>query len=260
MDKDFALFYGVMLGDGCLSVYNTKERGIRHSVNITGDYYTDKRLYHEVLVPVLKTIGRKSVSIKERPKNGTLEINFPDEKLLTKISKLGFPIGKKGINLIIPKILFDKNLVKYVIQGFFATDGSLVLTKNPNKYYPRLEGHGIAKDLIKQISDYLNSLGLKGHFYVCKRKIRDPRWVTSQQQYRFQFNGEKNLLLFNDLIGFVNPKHQKKFRGFVNYSKEYDESIKGIRTWNHKPVRDKINKEFIEKVAALGIAPRTSCS
>lgn len=258
--ENFALLYGVMLGDGCLSIYKTKEGRERFVICITGDYYTDKEFYNNVLSPLLKSLGRRSVTVKERPKNGTLEINFPDKELLEKIRNLGFPIGKKGNSLSIPKIFFDNDLVGFVIKGFFSTDGSLVLTKNPNKFYPRLETHGISRKLINQADKYLISIGLKSKFYKCKRNKKDFRWKTAQPQYRFQINGHENLLCFEKLIGFLNPKHESKFRDFLKYSREYDGAIKRFPTQKQRPVRNKINKKFIERMATPRVELGTSCS
>ena len=108
-----------------------------------------------------------------------------------------------------------------------ATDGSLVLTKNPNKYYPRIEGNSISQGLIKQVYDFMVSIGMDGHFYLAKRK---GGYYTEniQQQYRFQFNGSNNLFILYDKIGFVNPKYEDKFKLFLKYSDEYNKSIENI--------------------------------
>lgn len=135
----------------------------------------------------------------------------------------------------------------------------MVLTKNPNKYYPRLELHVIHKDLVKQAHKYLISLGMKGHVYKCRGKNKNSKWKTFQQ-YRFQFNGKNNLLLFNNLIGFVNPKQEYKFKIFMNYHEEYERSMKGIASKNQFPIRKKINSGFIKEMAMPGIEPGTSSS
>ncbi len=244
-NEKFAVFYGIMLGDGCLSQYTTKDKRERFVISITGHYHDDKEFYGKIIKNLLKSLGRKSVSIKKRKNNGTLEINFPDKKLFYKFKKHGFPIGKKGVNLKIPQYFFDNNLIKQITQGFFATDGSIVLTKNPNKFYPRLEGHGISPELILQIKNYLINIGMTGGFYKCKRKIKNPRWKIIHQQYRFQFNGEKNLILFDKLIGFINPKHKEKLKNFLKYSKEYDKAINKIPTQKQRPIREKINLKWL---------------
>jgi hypothetical protein len=65
-EEKFALFYGIMLGDGCLSQYKTKEGRERFSISITGTYPDDISFYEGVLTPILKSFGRTSVSIRKR--------------------------------------------------------------------------------------------------------------------------------------------------------------------------------------------------
>ena len=217
MDKNWALLYGIMLGDGCLS-----ECKKHRFVVITCNIHDDKPFFERVVIPLLTKLRNRQVVYKVKEKYGAIEINFSDKMLFHKISSLGFPVGKKGPSLKIPSLFLENGKVmKYIIAGFFATDGSLVLTKNPNKFYPRLEAKAIHKTLILQIRNYLTSLRLKGHFYRCKSRP-DPRWKVTQKQYKFQFNGKRNLILFNDLIGFVNPKHKQRFLNFLAYSREYD--------------------------------------
>ena len=242
-EERFALLFGIMLGDGCLSRCLSNNREYC-SVVITGNFYNDRDFFKNILVPLIVYFRGKDVKIKERKKYGSIEINFCDKKLFTKIKSFGFPIGKKGTKITIPKIFYDKDLIKYIVQGFFATDGSLVLTKNPNKFYPRIEIHAIAKNLILQTHSYLTNLGMTGHFYKCKRNKQDLRWKVVQQRYRFQFNGKQNLLLFNDLIGFVNPKHKIKFHNFLKYSDEYDRITKGLPFKEQYFVRKEINSNF----------------
>ena len=259
-EEKFALLFGIMAGDGCLShcVSNGKNYFI---ISVTGNYYDDKPFYTSVVIPLINSLrlDRKPIKFRDRQNYGKIEINFSDKTLFNKLKSYGFPVGKKGSQLIISRFFYEKDLLKYIIQGFFATDGSLVLTKNPNKFYPRIESVVIHKDFLKQVYDYLVSIGLKGAYYKGKSKP-DPRWKVVQDKYRFQFNGKRNLLFFEKLIGFVNPKHNQKFVYFIKYDNEYDATIKSIQSSNQKLLREPINSEFIKKMATLGVEPRTPSS
>tara|TARA_Y100000310_G_scaffold329968_1_gene400788 strand:- start:10703 stop:11314 length:612 start_codon:yes stop_codon:yes gene_type:complete len=182
----------------------------------------------------------RDFKIKERQKRGTVEMSLFDNRLFDRIHTLRFPIGKKGNKIEIPRLFYKRNLLKYLIQGFFATDGSIVLTKNPNKYYSRLEIHSISKNALFQVYNYLRNLGLSVHFYKCKRKKETIKW-NRQTQYRIQINGRENLILFHNLIGFVNPKHENKYIKFLKYFDEYDNSTKGISSKKQKQIGQKIN-------------------
>lgn len=257
--EKYALLFGIMLGDGCLSNYLDKDDRERFAVCITCSYYDDREFFENIIIPLLIFLRGKQTKFKERLKEGVIYVNFPDKRLFYKIKTLGFPVGKKGPNLIIPKIFYEKNLLKYIVQGFFATDGCLVLTKNHNKFYPRLESHATHKILLKQICDYLNSLGMKGYFYSSKSKP-DPQWKIVRDKYKFQFNGKKNLILFNDIVGFVNPKHKKRFLNFLKYSNEYDKKMGMTLPKEKKVMRKVINSSFYKLVALGRVELPISCS
>jgi len=234
-EERFALFYGIMLGDGCLSLVSGKKKFI----SITGSSNDDLPFFKEIISFLLKEFRGKETNIKFRKACRAIDFNFTDKRLFDLIHSKGFPIGKKGPNLIIPKIFYRKNLLKQIVQGFFATDGSLVLTKNPNKFYPRIEARVIHGKLINQLYDYLYNIGMRGNHYSCGLR-RDSPWKNIQKQYRFQFNGKKNLLLFNEKIGFVNQKHKLRFNNFLRYNEEYDNNIKGIPCSKHYLIRNKV--------------------
>lgn len=248
-EEKFALLFGILAGDGCLSAYTSYNKKY-YAIVVTGSSLDDIPFYEQIVIPLINSLregNKKSVKIKKRLDCNAIEILFTDKILFNKLKSYEFPVGKKGQQLIIPQTFYDKKLVKYIVQGFFATDGSLVLTKNPNKFYPRVEARVIHKDFLKQIYGYLISLGLNGAYYLCKARP-DPRWKVVQDQCRFQFNGKNNLLLFNELVGFINPKHKQKFLDFIEYDREYDNAIKGLASKNMYPIRNKINFRFSNQV------------
>lgn len=200
LTKNFAILYGIMLGDGCLSLVYGKKKFI----SITGNSKDDVPFFNNIIKPILKRLINKDIPIKFRKNENTIDLNFVNKKLFDFIHSYGFPIGKKGDQLFIPRIFYDKKLVKYVLQGFFATDGSFVLTDNNGTLYPRVEANGISKKLIEEISVYINSIGIKSNLYLAKRT--NSFCYTDKEQYRIQINGKDNLKKYVKLIGFVNPK------------------------------------------------------
>jgi hypothetical protein len=208
LNKNFALLYGIMLGDGCLSlVYGRKKY-----ISIAGSMIDDVPFFEKIVKPIIKQQISKEIPIKYKHPKNEIELNFINHSLFDFISGFGFPIGKKGNKLFIPKEFYSRNLVKPLIRGFFATDGSLVLTDNNGTLYPRVEANGIAKNLIEEINFFLNSKGIKCNLYEAKR--REHKWKTWQQQYRIQINGRDNLKKFVKTIGFVNPKQLEKLADF----------------------------------------------
>ena len=176
---------------------------------------------------MLERFRKKPVKILDYSHVGSIRVGFCDKNLFNKFLHVDFPIGKKGVSLSISKKFLKSNiLLKYVVQGIFATDGSLVLTKNPNKYYPRVEFTSISRELMNQVNNYLSSLGINGKVY--HKKILRKRNFNENDFYRIQLKGMRNLLLFKNKIGFVNPKHIQRFKLFLTYSRNYDKAIKGI--------------------------------
>lgn len=250
IDKDFALLYGIMLGDGCLSRYVTKDGYERYCLAISGSSIDDIPFFENIIKPILKKFRGKDTNIKFKKDCKGIEFNFLDKELFDFFSKVGFPIGKKLDRLFIPKVFYDMNLVSYVVAGFFATDGSLVLTKNPNKYYPRLEIHVISQKLLREVYDYLLSIGLKGALYKCKRvTISKGAYNEVHQKYRVQFNGKYNLLLFESKIGLVNPKYKEKFDTFLLYDSNYDSLSSDLSRENIKSAKLEINNLYGGKMA-----------
>jgi len=201
LDKDIALIYGTMLGDGCLSRVGKHHYFLEICGNIKDDLHFLKKIKSK-----LEKIRGKRIKIKKRLSLGKLEMSFSDKKTFLLFKNLGFPVGKKGTKVRIPD-KFPLNLYKFIVQGYFATDGCLVITNNNGTLYPRIEFSSISKPLLKQILNYLNNIGMKGKLYLSHRYSN--HW---NDLYRIQFNGKKNLNVFLEKIGFVNTKHLKKYR------------------------------------------------
>ena len=81
-----------------------------------------------------------------------------------------------------------------------------------------------------------------------------------EKQFRFQYNGKRNLLDFERIIGFINPKHKKKFDEFIRYDEEYALINFGKVKRISDPKYIFINNSFKERMAAPGIEPGTPSS
>jgi len=208
INRNFALLYGIMLGDGCLSSFNKRKYLV-----IAGSMADDKPFFENIIKPIISSLVNKNPPIIYRPSKGAIYLNFVNKALFDFIADFGFPVGKKGDRLFIPEILYKKNLVKYLVKGFFATDGSLVLTDNCGVLYPRVEANGVAIRLIKEIGAFLNSKDINCNVYEAKR-IKQSGFVNRNTQYRLQINGRKNLNKFVKTIGFINPKQIEKLNRY----------------------------------------------
>ena len=106
LNKKFALLYGIMLGDGCLSlVYGRKK-----FVAIAGSMADDIPFFDNIVRPIIKRLINKSIPIKFIPQKGAIQLNFIKHSLFDFMHRFGFPIGKKGNRLFIPKIFYRRNV------------------------------------------------------------------------------------------------------------------------------------------------------
>ena len=202
INENFALFYGILLGDGCLS-----KVGKCRFISISCNFHSDQPFINSIL-PLLEEIRGKKVRAYDRSDQGKVEIIFSDKPLFTRLKELGFPVGKKGPNLSILKEFYP--YMKQVTQGFLATDGCVIVINNNGLMYPRIEFSSISKQLLEQFRDFLESIGIRSKVYVAHKQKNT--WHT---KYRLQINGKKNLMAFKKNIGFINPKHQQKYENFM---------------------------------------------
>ena len=200
VDKDWTLFYGILAGDGCISVY-----GRHKTISITCNIHDDKPFFDNIVIPLVNKIRQKSTKYRERPIHGKIEINFSDIKLFEDLKFLGFPIGKKGTKIRIPDSI-PKNLWKNFVAGLFATDGCLAIVNNNNTLYPRIEIRSISFPMLDQTRNLLKEYGMKGNVYS----------INKGCSFRLEFPGKNNMILFRDKIGFINPKHEEKFNRFMD--------------------------------------------
>lgn len=204
ISKEFALFYGILLGDGCLSYIKPKH----YSVSITGHKQDDLNFMNNVVGTIIKKISKKERQLKYRKNQNTIEYNFCCKELFIKLNKIGFPIGKKGPNLKISENILEK-YHKEILQGYFATDGSFFITNNNGTIYPRIEAVSISYALLKQIKEILAKKNIQSTIY---NKIQTKE--NALKAYRLQINGKNNLKKFVKEIGFINHKQRSKLQAY----------------------------------------------
>lgn len=199
-EENLAALIGIIIGDGCLCRYKN-----HYIISITCSIYDDQPFFDNFLIPILQKLRGKKIKYFKREKYGKIEINFSDKALFFYLKSLGIPVGKKN-DISIPTNFLNSELKKYVVSGFFATDGSLVITNNNGISYPRVEFRNKSIKLLNQIRSILDDFGMKGGLYP---KFR-----------RLQYNGKNQLNMFLDDIGFINPKHKEKYNKWLSKNAE----------------------------------------
>lgn len=201
IDKSLAEFYGILLGDGCISKYKNHNK-IVYAIRIDGNSITDKD-YYNYLQKLIYKITKREVKIKYRKNCNGIYIYFICKKLAEFLNKnLNFPYGKKGEIKIHNKIINNKDLLIHTLKGFFDTDGSIYHTKNNSKirYYPIIELSTHSKSLMHQLKEILDKFGFNTVLSFYKDSVK--------------LHGKTNLQKWIELIGSNNDYKLCRFSLF----------------------------------------------
>ena len=87
--KEFAEFYGIMLGDGC--IYSNFQ-----VICISGDSILDQTYHKSRVKELFINLFRKHPKFYYSKKENSLRTNLHSKELAMDLNKFGFPIGKKN--------------------------------------------------------------------------------------------------------------------------------------------------------------------
>ncbi len=190
--KEFAEFYGIMLGDGC--IYSNLSGFCISSNSVLDKEYIES--YVSKLILNLFGIKPKIYYSKQAK---AIRCVIYSKKIANYLISFGFPKGKKiKGNLIIPELFFENpKLLNYCIRGIVDTDGSVC--PHPNTKI-MLSISILSKPLLKSCIRALN-----------KTKIYFGYYNKGINMY-----GSDKLNNYFKLIGSSNPKNILKYQTFVN--------------------------------------------
>lgn len=197
-DKKLAEFVGIMLGDGYINY--PKHPRIKIALNSIVD-----KEYFVFVHDLLKDLFNTKVIIEHRKNENTSNLYMFERKVIRLIiNGVGLRPSPKWERAIIPQWVFENKLENYVLRSCFDTDGCVVITNNNGTRYPRLEMKVSPTPMQKQFINFLRESGFNfGAYPIGRGKVR------------IQLNGKSELKKWNELIGFSNPKHQRKCDSFL---------------------------------------------
>ncbi|MBT4111389.1 hypothetical protein HOE37_06015 [Candidatus Woesearchaeota archaeon] len=197
--EKLAEFVGIMLGDGYIGFPNCPR------IKISFNSIDDKE-YFGFVENLLSQLFDANIITNHRKNENTSELFiFKREVIRSVINELKLLPSPKWDRARIPGWIFNQNLERFVLRGYFDTDGCVVITNNNGTRYPRLEMKVSPSPMQNQFVKIIDKLGFRfGVYNIGKGKVR------------IQMNGKEQLRKWNELVGFSNKKHQRKSDSFIN--------------------------------------------
>ena len=134
-NNKFLEFYGILMGDGCLSKY-TVGNSEKKIICITCNAIKDKAYVEKYVNNLIITLFKTKPKIRIR-KDNTIELKVYNKQIFEFLNKVGFPTGIKG-QIKIPNsiIKLPAKKINHLIRGFFDTDGCITARKDEKYRYP----------------------------------------------------------------------------------------------------------------------------
>lgn len=182
---ELAEFFGIMLGDGNLSHFQT-------AVTLGNK----EAYYAKYVAELMEDIFRVSARICIR-KKGYRDVYIGSVEITNWLLKEGLVFNKVKAQVDVPKWIFSKPIyMKRFLRGFFDTDGSVYKLK----YGIQLSFTNRSKPLLVSLQKALFALGYK---------------ASLESVYKIYLTRRKDLENFFKEIRPQNPKHLKRYKLFV---------------------------------------------
>jgi len=196
LNKKLAEFVGILLGDGSL------DAKYQYRIQITLNKNNVE--YAKYIIRIIKSLFSVNVLLKFRKTENALDIQIFNKKLMDfLINEIGMVPAPKWERVVIPKIFLNNKLEKYVLRGYFDTDGSVVITNNNGTIYPRLEMKICPSPMRDSFIEILRRLN-----------FRFGAYIIDNNRTRIQINGQKQLSKWIKEVGVRNPKYVQKINNY----------------------------------------------
>ena len=202
-DVKLAELIGILLGDGSLSLKENNPTSInRLQITLNSRDDLEYIFYVKTLLHYLLGI---QPHLKFRKNENAADLRIYRKEIINFLVKdIGLKLSPKWERAVIPTKFQADHLDKFVIRGYFDTDGSLVTTNNNGTIYPRLEMKVCPSPMQNQFIDILRKYDFKfGVYKIGKGKVR------------IQLNGKGQLKKWLGIIGSSNQKHLDKVKRFI---------------------------------------------
>ncbi len=196
LNKNFALWVGLLCGDGCISKLRNNDWRIF--------FVNNDPIVLKNYIDLVKSIFNIDVHVIRR--DNKCDVHFSSRVVYEILKNIfQFPIGEKRGKLRVPGVLFkDKKLRRYFLRGAYSTDGKFTVYKG----YPRIGIESATKEFLLDITNILMEEGFNPRIYTWKGTTRNPL-------YGIYLNGSLQTRDFKNKINFIGRK-ANKLQEFVN--------------------------------------------
>ena len=192
-NPNLAELVGILLGDGCIN--DSYQNRIQITLN------SNEVDYGRYICKLFNKLFNTMPALKFRKSENAIDIQvFSKDLVRFLIDKVDLVLSPKWGRAKVPRTYLTRNLRKYVLRGYFDTDGSVVITNNNGIPYPRLE----MKICPSPMRDTLIEILKRGGFRFGAYNIENNRT-------RIQMNGKNQAIKWLSNIGFSNPLHSQKY-------------------------------------------------
>ena len=205
MNKQISEFIGAFIGDGCLNLYNRKDRPSNvETLNFTGSWINDSQYYKEIINNIIKTNFKANLRMYRRKEDNTIRVIISNKKVINFLKSLGYTFGPKTNSVYIPnKIIKNKELSLACLRGIFNTDGCIYrrYSKKYNRHkkiysnYKVIQFKSNSNRLIKQIK-----------FILYRENISTNKITQDNRAYVLRITTQGEVNRFVSILKF-NHKH-----------------------------------------------------
>lgn len=190
-------FYGIMLGDGNLTIKKEYKIGT-YQIRIVGDSRNDKEHLMSYVKPMIEKLFRIKVVYWKAKNQNALVLVVTSKELASFLENKGFKSGDKIRNqLTIPDWIKEKNeFLKACLRGLYDTDGSVYQLTNQNSYQILFTNYN--RTLLEEVRNSLLKIGIGVSQISRNRDIT----ITKKSELR----------KFLNEVGFSNSKHLNKVK------------------------------------------------
>lgn len=203
LNEFFCEFYGLLLGDGCISRYKDYEKKERYSIYISGNKKLDSLYLKEMKKRIKEKYGLYAYYYEYKDRNVCV-LSIKNKGLCLDLnSQFEVPIGLKYDKLKINKKVLGRpwRIKKFFLRGLFDSDGSIYAKKNEGYRYPIISIRSKNKKFLEEIC-------------ILLRKQNYPAYFSD---WNVSVRGIKNINRWFRDIGSSNQRNILKYEYFLKY-------------------------------------------